>query len=92
MAHMQALIPTCTTKKRMREIPVRPMTNFLPTEEVKSSDHFIVYLLIVEDEAITTGTPGAFWTRKFTTGLVAKQFSFTFFTGRKTGSREIPVV
>ena len=39
---MQAFKPTCTIKKSINEIPVNAMMNFLPMEEVKKSDHFIL--------------------------------------------------
>jgi hypothetical protein len=41
MAQIQALMPACTIRKRIRKIPVRPMMNFLPTEELKKAAHFI---------------------------------------------------
>jgi hypothetical protein len=41
LAQMQALIPTCTTRKEIRNKPVNPITSFFPTEEVNNSDHFI---------------------------------------------------
>src|SRR5215204_4537753 len=40
--NIQALIPTCTTRKETRNKPDSPITSFLPTEEVKNSDHFIM--------------------------------------------------
>ena len=40
-AKMQAFNPTCTNKNVIRKIPVRAITNFLPTAEVKKWDHFI---------------------------------------------------
>jgi hypothetical protein len=43
-AQIQALIPTCTTRKEIRKIPVRDIINFLPIEEVKNADHFIYAL------------------------------------------------
>jgi hypothetical protein len=43
---MQALMPTCTTRKAIRKIPVRDIINFLPMDEVKNSDHFIFVLKI----------------------------------------------
>ena len=42
---IQAFSPTCTIKKRIRKIPVSAITHFFPTEDVKSSDHFISKLL-----------------------------------------------
>jgi hypothetical protein len=33
-AQMVAFNPACTIKKRIRKIPVKPMINFFPTEEV----------------------------------------------------------
>ncbi len=50
------------------------MTNFLPTEEVKNSDHFIL------DKLKEFGQP-----RKFSTGMVAKFFCFEFFGVNGTG-------
>jgi hypothetical protein len=41
LAQIQALIPACTTRKEIKNKPVKPITNFLPTEEEKNSDHFI---------------------------------------------------
>src|ERR1043165_3103980 len=40
-AHMQAFTVTCTIKNKIRDKPVTAITNFLPTDEVKNSDHFI---------------------------------------------------
>ena len=40
-AQMVAFKPACTTKKLMRKRPVNAITNFLPMEDVKNSDHFI---------------------------------------------------
>ena len=41
LAHMQALTPACTTRKEIRNNPVKPITNFFPTADVKNSDHFM---------------------------------------------------
>src|SRR6516225_1946633 len=49
-AQMQAFIPTWTTRKVIRKIPVSDMINFLPIDEVKNSDHFIVALKIENQE------------------------------------------
>jgi hypothetical protein len=38
---MQELSPTCTIRKEMRNSPVKAITIFLPTAEVKKYDHFI---------------------------------------------------
>src|SRR5436190_23372889 len=41
----QALMPTWTTRKLIRNKPESAITSFLPTEEVKNSDHFISKIL-----------------------------------------------
>jgi hypothetical protein len=41
LAQIQAFTPACTIKKSIRNNPVSAITHFLPTEEVKNSDHFI---------------------------------------------------
>jgi hypothetical protein len=69
---MHALIPTCTIKKEIRNKPVRPITNFLPIDEVKNSDHFICALVVV----IENENPDAC---KNSTGNVSKQFCSVFF-------------
>src|SRR5689334_14113509 len=43
--NIQALMPTCTTRKLIRNNPESAITSFLPTEEVKNSDHFISKIL-----------------------------------------------
>ena len=43
-----AFIPQCTIKKVIRKIPVSPIVNFLPIEEVKSCLKVIMQKLIVE--------------------------------------------
>src|ERR1700730_2973899 len=48
-AHIQALIPTCTTRNDIRKMPVRDMINFLPIDEVKKTDHFI-YVVKIENQ------------------------------------------
>ena len=40
-AKMHAFNPTWMIKNEMRKSPVRAITNFLPTDDVKNSDHFI---------------------------------------------------
>src|SRR5687768_5825893 len=46
LAHIQELMPTCTTRKDIRNNPVKPITNFFPTADVKNSDHFIWLVFI----------------------------------------------
>ena len=41
--NMQEFKPTWITRKEMRNNPVKAITIFLPTAEVKKSDHFISY-------------------------------------------------
>src|SRR5579885_1175229 len=47
-AQIQAFKPTCTIKKRMRKIPVKAITNFLPIEEVKTCFQVILTRLYVK--------------------------------------------
>ena len=47
---------------------------------------------VIEYEAITAGMIRAFCPRKFSTGMSSKHFCFTFFSCRRTGRREMPVV
>jgi hypothetical protein len=37
-------MPACIIKKRIRKIPVNPMMNFLPIEDVKKCFQVIVYV------------------------------------------------
>src|SRR5256714_1955253 len=41
-AQMQAFNPTCTIRNKIKNRPVSAIINFLPTEEVKKLDHFIL--------------------------------------------------
>jgi hypothetical protein len=40
---MQAFSPTWISKKLIRNKPVKAITSFLPTADVKKYDHFISY-------------------------------------------------
>ena len=49
---MQALIQTCTTKKEIRNKPVKPIINFFPKEDFKKLGD---ELLIILEDVISSG-------------------------------------